>query len=210
MPGSRPQTRTPMPGWRRFRLQAAPWSRTETGDGTTLAGRHELGTILDFIHPGETLVVTRIDRLARSMRDLQVIVATLKGSTDCLRCSQSNPSRRSSRATSPGCVQRSASSRIRSRYSAVNWRRFGLAATSGSGGGLAPISFNVIDSLAVIIGSHLHRPAVFPRGTDASSMLAERARGTFGTLPTPRCDPVSNACAGWPVTSLWSFARPTN
>ena len=43
----------------------------------TLAGRPELGTILEFIHPGETLVVTRIDRLARSMRDLQVIVATL-------------------------------------------------------------------------------------------------------------------------------------
>ena len=52
--------------------------RTETGDGATLAGRPELGTILEFIHPGETLVVTRIDRLARSMRDLQVIVATLK------------------------------------------------------------------------------------------------------------------------------------
>ena len=52
--------------------------RTETGSGTTLAGRPELRTILDFIHPGETLVVTRIDRLARSMRDLQVIVATLK------------------------------------------------------------------------------------------------------------------------------------
>ena len=52
--------------------------RTETGDGATLAGRPELGTILDFIHPGETLVVTRIDRLARSIRDLQVIVATLK------------------------------------------------------------------------------------------------------------------------------------
>ena len=61
-------------------LQAAGCTmvRTETGDGATLAGRPELGTILDFIHPGETLVVTRIDRLARSMRDLQVIVATLK------------------------------------------------------------------------------------------------------------------------------------
>ena len=35
---------------------------------------------------------------------------------------------------SPGCVQRSASSRIRSRYSAVNWRRSGLATTSGSEG----------------------------------------------------------------------------
>ena len=35
--------------------------RIETGDGATLAGRPELGTILDFIHPGETLVVTRIE-----------------------------------------------------------------------------------------------------------------------------------------------------
>ena len=52
--------------------------RTETGSGPTLAGRPELRTILEFIHPGETLVVTRIDRLARSMRDLQVIVATLQ------------------------------------------------------------------------------------------------------------------------------------
>ena len=52
--------------------------RPETGDGAILAGRPELGTILDFIHPGETLVVTRIDRLARSMRDLQPVVATLK------------------------------------------------------------------------------------------------------------------------------------
>lgn len=52
--------------------------RTEQKSGTSLEGRTELGTILDFIHPGETLVVTRIDRLARSMHDLQVIVARLK------------------------------------------------------------------------------------------------------------------------------------
>ena len=52
--------------------------RTETGSGATLDGRPGLRTILDFIHPGETLVVTRIDRLARSMRDLQTIVAILK------------------------------------------------------------------------------------------------------------------------------------
>ena len=51
---------------------------SETGDGATLAGRPELRTLLDFIHPGEMLVVTRIDRLARSMRDLQIIAATLK------------------------------------------------------------------------------------------------------------------------------------
>ena len=52
--------------------------RTETRDGATLTGRPELGVILDFIRPGETLVVPRIDRMVRSMHDLQVIVATLK------------------------------------------------------------------------------------------------------------------------------------
>ncbi len=52
--------------------------RTETGSGDFLENRSELQTILEFIHPGETLVITRIDRLARSMHDLQVIVATLK------------------------------------------------------------------------------------------------------------------------------------
>src|SRR6056297_1318484 len=52
--------------------------RTEQKSGTSLEGRPELKTILDFIHPGETLVVTRIDRLARSMQDLQTIVARLK------------------------------------------------------------------------------------------------------------------------------------
>ena len=38
--------------------------RTETGSGTSLENRPELGIILDFIHPGETRVATRIDRLA--------------------------------------------------------------------------------------------------------------------------------------------------
>jgi len=52
--------------------------RTEQKSGASLKGRPELKTILDFIHPGETLVVTRIDRLARSLSDLQVIVAALK------------------------------------------------------------------------------------------------------------------------------------
>ena len=52
--------------------------RREQKSGASLEDRAELKTILDFIHPGETLVVTRIDRLARSMRDLQVIVARLK------------------------------------------------------------------------------------------------------------------------------------
>jgi len=50
--------------------------RTGTGGATGLGNRPEPGTILEFIHPGETLVVTRIDRLARSMKDLQAIAAT--------------------------------------------------------------------------------------------------------------------------------------
>lgn len=60
-------------------LQAAGCNmvRTEQKSGATLAGRPELRTILDFIHSGETLVVTRIDRLARSIGDLQVIVTAL-------------------------------------------------------------------------------------------------------------------------------------
>ena len=52
--------------------------RTEQKSGTSLEGRPELKTILDFIHPGETLVVTRIDRLARSLSDLQTIATHLK------------------------------------------------------------------------------------------------------------------------------------
>jgi DNA invertase Pin-like site-specific DNA recombinase len=52
--------------------------RMEQKSGASLEGRPELKTILDFIHTGETLVVTRIDRLARSLSDLQTIVTQLK------------------------------------------------------------------------------------------------------------------------------------
>lgn len=52
--------------------------RSEKRSGSTRAGRAELDTLLQFIRPGDTLVVTRIDRLARSMLDLQMIVADLR------------------------------------------------------------------------------------------------------------------------------------
>src|SRR5215204_3584516 len=52
--------------------------REEKGTGTTRSGRTELATILDFITTGDRLVVTRIDRLARSIGDLQDVVRTLK------------------------------------------------------------------------------------------------------------------------------------
>ena len=51
--------------------------REEKASGTSMAKRPELATVLEFLRPGDTLVVTRIDRLARSLADLQTIVARL-------------------------------------------------------------------------------------------------------------------------------------
>lgn len=53
--------------------------RSEKKSGSERGGRPELQTLLDFLRLGDTLVVTRIDRLARSMKDLQDIVHELKG-----------------------------------------------------------------------------------------------------------------------------------
>jgi DNA invertase Pin-like site-specific DNA recombinase len=52
--------------------------REEKVSGTSRQGRAELDTLLQFIRSGDTLVVTRIDRLARSVADLQDIVGTLR------------------------------------------------------------------------------------------------------------------------------------
>ena len=52
--------------------------RSEKASGTSRVGRTELETLLNFLRRGDTLVVTRIDRLARSIKDLQDIVHTLK------------------------------------------------------------------------------------------------------------------------------------
>lgn len=52
--------------------------RSEKVTGTKREGRKELDTLLEFIRPGDTLMVTRVDRLARSIGDLQDIVRSLK------------------------------------------------------------------------------------------------------------------------------------
>ena len=44
--------------------------------------------LLDFVKAGGTLIVTRIDRLARSMKDLQDIVHELKGRGVALRATE--------------------------------------------------------------------------------------------------------------------------
>src|SRR5215207_10107900 len=62
--------------------------REEKVTGTTRSGRTELATILDFIRAGDVLVVTRVDRLARSIGDLQEIVRTLKARGASLRATE--------------------------------------------------------------------------------------------------------------------------
>ena len=52
--------------------------REETISGTFRQGREELQTLLSFPHEGDELVVTRVDRLARSIGDLQDIVRELR------------------------------------------------------------------------------------------------------------------------------------
>jgi DNA invertase Pin-like site-specific DNA recombinase len=52
--------------------------RGEKVSGTRMTDRVELQSILRFIRPGDTLVVTKIDRLARDIGDLQDIVRTLE------------------------------------------------------------------------------------------------------------------------------------
>jgi DNA invertase Pin-like site-specific DNA recombinase len=62
--------------------------RAEKQSGTTTQGREELRTVLDFIGKGDVLLVTRVDRLARSIGDLQDIVRTLKAKGASLRATE--------------------------------------------------------------------------------------------------------------------------
>ena len=52
--------------------------REETASGSSAAGRTELRTVLDFVGAGDELVVIRVDRLARSIGDLQDVVRKLR------------------------------------------------------------------------------------------------------------------------------------
>ena len=49
----------------------------EKVSGTSTQGRDELKECLEFVREGDELVITRIDRLARSVLDLQLIVKEL-------------------------------------------------------------------------------------------------------------------------------------
>ena len=60
----------------------------EKRSGTTKEGRAALATLLAALQPGDVLMVTRVDRLARSIGDLQDIVRTLKACGVALRATE--------------------------------------------------------------------------------------------------------------------------
>lgn len=71
-----------------LRLAGCDVIRTEKKSGTTTEGRTELETLLQFLRPGDVLVCTRIDRLARSVMDLQKIVQRVAAIGAQLRCTE--------------------------------------------------------------------------------------------------------------------------
>jgi DNA invertase Pin-like site-specific DNA recombinase len=62
--------------------------RAEKRSGTTTEGREALRTVLEFLHTGDVLMVTRIDRLARSIGDLQDIVRTVRARGASLKATE--------------------------------------------------------------------------------------------------------------------------
>ena len=62
--------------------------RSEKRSGTTTAGREELRTVLDFLRKGDVLMVTRVDRLARSIGDLQDIVRAIRARGAILKATE--------------------------------------------------------------------------------------------------------------------------
>ncbi len=70
----------------RLRSAGCEVVRSEKVSGRAREGRTELETILDFIRPGDTLTVVKLDRLGRSTRDVLNLVHELeaKGAAICV------------------------------------------------------------------------------------------------------------------------------
>jgi DNA invertase Pin-like site-specific DNA recombinase len=62
--------------------------RAEKRSGTSTVGREELHTVLEFLRAGDVLMVTRIDRLARSIGDLQDIVRAVRAKGAALKATE--------------------------------------------------------------------------------------------------------------------------
>jgi DNA invertase Pin-like site-specific DNA recombinase len=59
--------------------------RTETVSGGSRKGRSELASILDFVRPGDVLIVVKLDRLGRNTRDVLNLVHELEEKGASLR-----------------------------------------------------------------------------------------------------------------------------
>ena len=70
--------------------------RSEKVSGTSRNGRSELQNLLDFARDGDEIVVTRIDRLARSVRDLQNLVFEMNDRGVSLRATEQSVDTRTS------------------------------------------------------------------------------------------------------------------
>jgi DNA invertase Pin-like site-specific DNA recombinase len=62
--------------------------RSEKRSGSTTTGRDELRIALDILRKGDVLMVTRIDRLAHSIGDLQDIVRAVKARGASLKATE--------------------------------------------------------------------------------------------------------------------------
>lgn len=59
--------------------------RQENASGTNTTARPVLALIIDMLTPGDTVVVWKLDRLARNMRDLLALVDTIKSKDAALK-----------------------------------------------------------------------------------------------------------------------------
>jgi DNA invertase Pin-like site-specific DNA recombinase len=66
-------------------LGATGCTKVFAEQASSVAQRDQLAAVLDFVREGDTLVVTRLDRLARSTADLLGIVAMLEAKQVALR-----------------------------------------------------------------------------------------------------------------------------
>jgi DNA invertase Pin-like site-specific DNA recombinase len=72
----------------RLRAAGCQVVRAEKRSGAGREGRAELRLLLEFLRRGDTLVVTLVDRLARSLKDLQDVVHELRGRRVALRATE--------------------------------------------------------------------------------------------------------------------------
>jgi DNA invertase Pin-like site-specific DNA recombinase len=71
-----------------LKCRRARCGRQDATCSAQTAGREELRTVLDFLRSGDVLMVTRIDRLARSIGDLQDIVRTVRSRGASLKATE--------------------------------------------------------------------------------------------------------------------------